>query len=159
MLLGNSYPKWTGSLTSRVEWKRLDFLVQAITRQGLTVFNSFRTSQSTLAGRYNNLKVNYWTPTNPSNTEPRPTSDSEFPPYGNTRAYEDGSFVKIQNITIGVSVPERLAGRAGAKSLRIYATAQNPFIFTKFTGLDPEGRTSAGTPPTRGLLFGASVGF
>ena len=159
VILGNTYPKWTGSFTSRLEWKRVDFSAQAVTRQGFMVFDDFRTGQSTLAGRYNNLKVNYWTPTNPSNSDPRPSSDQEFPVYGGTRGYEDGSFVKIRNITIGVTVPPELAKRAGAQSLRIYGTAQNPFTFTNFRGLDPEGRTSAGTPPTRGLLVGASLGF
>ena len=158
-ILGNSYPKWTGSLNSRADWKRLDLAVQVITRQGVTLANTFRTSQSTLAGRYNGLVVNYWTPANPSNTEPRPNKNQENPLYGDSRAYEDGSFTRVRNITLGVSIPPEFARRAGAESLRIYGTAQNPFTFTNFTGLDPEGRASAGVPSYRTLLVGANVGF
>jgi TonB-linked SusC/RagA family outer membrane protein len=158
-ILGTTYPKWTGSINSRVDWKRLDLSVQAITRQGFMVANTFRTSQSTLAGRYNGLAVNYWTPTNPSNVEPRPNKNQENPIDGGSRAYEDGSFTKIRNITLGFSVPQELARRTGAESLRLYGTAQNPFTFTSFTGLDPEGRASAGVPSYRTLLVGANLGF
>jgi hypothetical protein len=142
-----------------VDWNRFDFSVQAITRQGFMVRNTFRTSESTLAGRYNGIAVNYWTPTNPTGTDPRPDKDQENPRNGDARAYEDGSFSRIRNITLGVAVPSELARRAGAESLRIYGSAQNPFTFTKFTGLDPEGRASSGTPAYRTLLVGANVGF
>lgn len=158
-ILGNSYPRWTGSFNSRVDWNRFDFSIQAITRQGFMVQNTFRTNQSTLAGRYNGLAVNYWTPANPSSTEPRPNKNQENPLYGGSRAYEDGSFSRIRNITLGVSLPAEYVRRAGAESVRIYGTAQNPFTFTNFTGLDPEGRTSAGTPSYRSLLVGANFGF
>ena len=158
-ILGNTYPKWIGGFNTRVEWKHLDFAAQAITRQSFTVQNLFRTDNSTLAGRYNGIAVNYWTPTNASNSDPQPNKNQEFPIFGGTRAYEDGSFVKIRNITMGVTVPAQLIQRTGARSLRIYGTAQNPFTFTRFTGLDPEGATSAGTPPYRTFLVGANFGF
>jgi TonB-linked SusC/RagA family outer membrane protein len=158
-ILGNSYPRWSGSLSSRVDWNRFDFSLQAITRQGFMVRNTFKTSQSTLAGRYNGIAVNYWTPTNPTGDEPRPDKDQENPRNGDARAYEGGSFSRIRNITLGFTLPAEFARRAGTESLRIYGAAQNPFTFTRFTGLDPEGRTSAGTPSYRTLLVGANVGF
>ena len=158
-ILGNNFPKWTGSYNSRVEYRALDASVQVYTRQGFLVDNQFRTSQSSLAGRYNNLAVNYWTPTNFSNTDPRPDKNQEFPVYGGTRAYEDGSFVKLRNVTVGVKLPSRYVQSIGAQSLRVYATGVNLATSTKFTGLDPEGRTSAGAPPNRSFLLGANFGF
>jgi TonB-linked SusC/RagA family outer membrane protein len=158
-VLGNTFPKWTGSFNSRVDWRRLDFAVQVITRQHFLQQNKFRTDNSTLAGRYNGIKVNYWTPTNPSNTDPRPNKNQESPPFGGTRAYEDGSFTRIRNITLGVTLPDRYAVRLGAERVRLYGTAQNPYTFTSFTGLDPEGRPTAGTPAYKMFLVGASFGF
>jgi TonB-linked SusC/RagA family outer membrane protein len=158
-ILGNSYPKWTASLSTRVEWKNFDLSAMAITRQGYKVENTFLTSQSQLFGRYNNLKVDYWLPTNPSNREPRPNADQEFPIYGGTRAYQDASFIKIRNITLGFTVPTAWAQRFRAQSLRLYATAQDPFMFSDFVGLDPEGRTGAGTPSYRTLTFGLTLGL
>jgi hypothetical protein len=158
-ILGNTYPKWTGSFNSRVDYGRVDFAVQLVTRQGFTIANLFHTDNSTLAGRYNGLAVDYWTPTNPSNTEPRPTKNSEFPVNGGSRAYEDGSFTRVRNVTLGVRIPDGYIQRLGAESLRIYGTAQNPFTFTNSTALDPEGRANAGVPAYRSLLLGANVGF
>jgi TonB-linked SusC/RagA family outer membrane protein len=158
-ILGNTYPKWTGSINSRLDYGRIDFSVQLITRQGFMIANTFRTSQSTMAGRYNGIAVDYWTPTNPSNTDPRPYKNQEDPLYGSSRAYEDGSFTRVRNITLGFAVPERYMAPVGAQSLRLYATAQNPFTFTTSTTLDPEGRASAGVPAYRTLLLGANVGF
>jgi hypothetical protein len=158
-ILGNSYPRWSGSVSTRVDWSRFDFSMQAITRQGFMVRNTFKTSQSTLAGRYNGIAVNYWTPSNPNGDEPRPDKDQENPRNGDARAFEDGSFTRIRNITLGVTLPPGLARRAGTESVRIYGSAESPFTFTRFTGLDPEGRTSAGTPSYRTLLIGANIGF
>ena len=158
-ILGHTYPKWTGSFNSRVDYKALDVAVQVVTRQGFLIDNTFRTSNSTLAGRYNGLKVDYWTPTNPSQTDPRPNKNQENPTYGGTRAYEDGSFTRIRNITVGFRLPKRFLTPLNAETVRIYGTAQNPFTFTNFTGLDPEGRNSAGTPSYKMFLIGANFGF
>src|SRR5262249_14780158 len=56
-ILGNSYPKWTGSWNTHLDYGRLDFSLQMITRQHFMIQNTFRTSNSTLAGRYNGIKV------------------------------------------------------------------------------------------------------
>lgn len=158
-ILGNSYPSWTGGWNTHLDYKRVDLSVQTITRQHFMVQNKFRTDNSTLAGRYNGLKVDYWTPTNPSNSDPRPNKNQESPTYGGTRAYEDGSFTRVRNITLGMSVPERYLDRFGAQSLRVYGTLQNPFTFTRSTVLDPEGRASAGAPSYKMFLVGANFGF
>jgi TonB-linked SusC/RagA family outer membrane protein len=159
VILGTTYPKWTGSLSTRLEWKSLDFSAMAITRQGFMVSNAFLTTHDRLDARYNNVKRDYWTPTNPSNVNPQPNYDQEGPINGGLRGFEDGSFTKIRNITLGYTVGNRYLSRVGAEALRIYGTAQDPFMFTKSSVLDPEGRTSAGSPSYRTLLVGASVTF
>jgi TonB-linked SusC/RagA family outer membrane protein len=159
VILGTSFPDWTGSVTSRFDWKGIDLSVMAVARVGFMVHDEFRTSQNQLFGRYNNLRVNYWTPTNPSNTDPRPNADQEFPPNGGTRGYEDGSFLRVRNITVGYTVPGGQVGPFRARSLRVYATALDPFLFTKFRGLDPESRTSPGVPSYRTVLMGLTLGL
>jgi TonB-linked SusC/RagA family outer membrane protein len=158
-ILGNTYPKWSGSFNTRVDWKRFDIAAQVVTRQGFMVQNQFRTDNSTLAGRYNGIWVNYWTPTNPGGTDPRPNKNQESPIYGGVRAYEDGSFTRLRNVTLGFTLPPALTNRVGSDKVRIYGTAQNPLTWTNFTGLDPEGRTSAGTPSYKMFLLGATFGF
>ncbi|HEX2716534.1 MAG TPA: TonB-dependent receptor [Gemmatimonadaceae bacterium] len=159
LILGSNYPEWTGSVATRLDYRGFDFSALVVTRQHFMVNNTFRTSQNQLFGRYNNLRVNYWTPTNPSNTDPRPNEDQESPPFGGTRAYEDGSFVRVRNITLGYTVPDQWRRQVRARSMRLYLTAQDPFLFTKFKGLDPESRTSSGVPSYYSLLGGVNIGL
>ena len=158
IILGNTYPSWTGGFSSRVDYRRFDLSAQAITRRGFMLRNNLQRDNS-LAGRYNGPAVDFWTPTNPSNTSPRPDKNTESPYYGESRGYEDGSFLKIRNITLGASIPAQFIQRVGAQSLRIYVTAQDPFLFTNTTVLDPEGQTGSGVPSYRTLLIGGSFGF
>jgi TonB-linked SusC/RagA family outer membrane protein len=157
-ILGNTYPTWGGSVSSRVDYRGLDLSVQAITRRGFMIRNDLQRG-NTLAGRYNGPAVDFWTPDNPSQTAPRPDKNTENPYFGDSRGYEDGSFVKIRNITLGANVPVRLIQRTGAQSARIYFTAQDPFLFTSTSVLDPEGATGKVVPIYRTLLIGGSFGF
>ena len=158
MILGNTYPKWTGSYSTRIDYKFIDLGAQAITRQGFMIRNDLARGNS-LAGRYNGIKVNYWTPENPSNDAPRPDKNTESPYFGEARGYEDGSFVKIRNITVGATVPQRFLSRVGAQSLRLYFTAQDPFLFTDTDVIDPEGATGKVIPAYRTLLIGGNFAF
>jgi hypothetical protein len=158
VILGNTYPAWTGSLSSRLDYRGFDVSFQAITRRGFMVRNDLQRG-NTLAGRYNGPAVNFWTPSNPSNEAPRPDKNTENPVFGDARGYEDGSFLKIRNITVGANVPSRYLARVGASSARIYFTAQDPWMFTNTTVLDPEGQTGKGVPIFRTLLLGGSFGF
>jgi TonB-linked SusC/RagA family outer membrane protein len=159
VILGNTYPRWIGSLNNRLDWNGFDFSILAAARIGYTFFDSFATSTDQLYARFGNLDTNYWTPENPSNTSPRPSAGREGPLYNNSRGYVDGSHWRIRNISLGYSIPPTVLGRFGANSMRIYATAQEPFIFTDYVGYDPEGG-HFGTPPTaRTLLIGTNVSF
>jgi TonB-linked SusC/RagA family outer membrane protein len=169
VVLGSPFPDWIGSLSNRLDWKGFDLNVLATARQGFMLNSWFHSSLNQLFGRYNNLKVDYWTPTNPSNTNPRPNRDQESPLNGGARAYRDGSFVRVRNVTLGYAIPPRLVGRVGAQSARLYFTAQDPFIFTKYDGFDPEAGSGnvnadgnvdgAATPNFRTLLVGLNLGF
>jgi hypothetical protein len=58
--------------------------------------------------------------------------------YADAVRYFNGSFVKIRNITLGYNLPRGLFGKTGISSLRIYGTADNAFIFSKYKLVDPE---------------------
>ncbi|MDQ2665531.1 MAG: SusC/RagA family TonB-linked outer membrane protein [Gemmatimonadota bacterium] len=158
IILGNTYPVWTGGLSSRMDYRNFDLSFQAITRQNFLLRNDLIRGAS-LAGRYNSPLEDYWTPSNPSNTAPRPDKNTESPFFSESRGYQDGSFVKIRNITLGGRVPERYISRIGAQSLRLYVTAQDPFLFASSTVLDPESQTGSGVPSYRTFLLGGSFGF
>jgi hypothetical protein len=75
--------------------------------------------------------------------------------YSGTRLYRDGSHWRIRNITAGYTFNPQLAGRIGAGSLRIYGTAQDPYIHSDYIGIDPEVGGAVPTPRT--LLIGTNI--
>lgn len=70
----------------------------------------------------------------------------------------------VKTMTLGYTLPKTLTNKFLVEKLRVYFTAQNPFIFTNYTGIDPEAAkvNSAGNPETNGSGFGTpsvSPGF
>jgi len=160
-------------MTNRFYYKGFDLSVFLYTRQGGMIRSLFHSNYNNLFGRYNNLDVDYWTPNNPTNAYPRPNQNQEFPVYGSSLTYFDGSFVKVRNITFGYTLPQSIVSRLKLESVRIYASAQNPFIFasyrSRYKGIDPEfartpsaGRErtaelDAATPSSKLILFGLNI--
>ena len=68
---------------------------------------------------------------------------------------EDGSFLRIANITFGYSLPKSLLKKVFAENLRLYASANNLYTFTKYSGFDPEVSTRNGSGTTPGVDWGA----
>ena len=136
VILGNPFPKWTGSITNTFVYKDFDLSIFIYTRQGEFKFSKFHNElQNEYLGEINQLKVDYWTPENPSNTFYRPGFNT-----GNKGLllYKDFSFVRVGNITLGYTLPSKWISKAKLSEARIYFTAINPIIFTDYTGLDPE---------------------
>ncbi len=138
-IIGSPLPKWIGGITNTFSYKGLDFSFMLYSRQGSMIYSPFHHSNFAREwnGRYNKLNVNYWTETNPSNEWPAPNNTG-----GRAReelkAYVDASFVRVQNITLGFSLPSTVLNRLNMSSLRLYVTANNPLIFTDYAGFDPE---------------------
>lgn len=156
VILGNSYPKWTGGITNRIAFRNLDLSVFATVRTGYSIFNGIGSVQT---GRYNMLNLPYWTPERPSNRYPQPNIANEVIPFQSTLWYESGSHVRVRNITLSYTLPASLAGRWGARSIRIYGQAHDPFLFTDYQGYDPESGTTANTPSATRFMLGATIGF
>jgi hypothetical protein len=127
VILGNTYPTWTGALSSRIDYRGVDLSFQAITRQHFMIRNDLIRG-ATLAGRYNSPFEDFWTPNNPSNTAPRPDKNTENPYFYESRGYEDGSFVKIRNITLGGTIPSRARSRFSRRASACGASAATAWV-------------------------------
>ena len=139
-------------------------------------------------GKRNGLKVDYWTPTNPSNWFPMPqTTISPVSTAWTTLGYYDASFLKIRSINFGYTFSNKLIKKIEAQAIRFYLTLDNVGIlfspYYKQTGIDPEGTgvgnqgvanpgnirantrgngtitIGAATPPTRTFTIGANISF
>lgn len=122
-----------------------------------------------LNGRYNGAKVNYWriigedengNPiSNHSNEAPRPNIDFENPNYISSLYKEDASFLRIGQVTLGYTLPKTLLQTVGIQKLRVYATVQNAYVFTGYSGTDPESGGDFNEPMPRTYLFGVNLSF
>lgn len=153
-------PDWQGGFNTRVAYKGFDLGIVGIFRKGGILISTIHGPNGYLnlmTGRRNNIKVDYWTPTNTDAKYPNPAGpiSGDNPKYASTLGYFDGSYLKIRTITLGYNFNHSLLKNSAAK-LRMYFTAQNPFVlfspFNKESGLDPE-TNSAGNENT------ASGGF
>jgi TonB-linked SusC/RagA family outer membrane protein len=152
-IIGDSYPAWEGSLANRVSYGGFDLSALVTAKWNYTFIDG---TPRNYFGRYGNIAdMNYWTPTNPTNANPAPTTGAVSRLYASTRLYTNGSHWRIRNITAGYTLDPRLAGRVGASSLRIYGTAQDPYIHSDYVGIDPE--ISGAVPTPRTLLVGTNI--
>lgn len=166
--IGSEIPDWSGSITNRISYKGFDASIIVYARIGQTLRSGFHANNNQLAGRYQQIKVDYWTPKNPTNEFPQPNKDQEFPVRNETLLYFDGSFVKIRNINFGYSFPTSITKKLRMESLRVFSSIQQPKIWStymsKYNGVDPEVNESASTgggitPATKVVTIGLNAKF
>ena len=166
--IGSEVPDWTGSVTNSFSFKGFDLSVMVYARIGQTIRSGFHTNNNPLAGRFQQIKVDYWTPKNPTNTYPQPNRDQEFPFYNSTLLNFDGSYVKIRNINLSYTFPNNLTQKMRIASLRLFTNIQQPKIWSSYmsrhNGVDSELNegNSIGdgiTPSTRIITMGLNVKF
>lgn len=173
VFIGNHYnfPSWQGSLNNRFTLGAFDLSVLATARWGYTVSNGFIQAYSNLQGRFNGRDVDYWTPGNPSNANPRPSAGGRGT-YGSSSFYQDGSHLRIRDVTLGFRMPQTVVQRLGGQTLRLYVKAQDPFLYAPhFDGWDPEAgfnigdgnqtfsQPDVGGPSYRTFFLGADLSF
>jgi TonB-linked SusC/RagA family outer membrane protein len=155
IIVGDSYPNWVGSLFNRVSYKGFDLSALVSAKIGYTFIDGTPRSYTGRLGVIGDM--DYWTPENPTNKNPAPNLGQVERLYATSRLYTDGSHWRVRNITLGYTFGQRLARRIGASSVRLYGTAQDPFIFTNYAGNDPE--VAGAAPTVRTLLLGSNISW
>lgn len=153
-IIGDAQPDFTFGLTNNFSYKNFDLSIFINGSVGNDIINIPRELLSLFNGQYNSIgkALDRWTEDNPSRTISRAKTDpatvfsSEF--------VEDGSYVRLKNITLGYTFPSRWVKALGISGIRLYASASNLWTITHYTGYDPEV-TSADNALTAGTDFGA----
>jgi hypothetical protein len=192
-IVGDFQPDFIAGMTNYFRYKDFDLSFVLFGRFGQTVVCTYLSADGGgngypffLNSRVEQLKVNYWTPRNPTNEFPQPDAGVDGLQYTSTLSYQDGSFIKLRTIDLGYNVSSKVLSKAKIQSLRVYVSAQNPFILWSplvkaGLGLDPEGNGTGnaiqtqgggvgsvptraitvgmGVPPTRQILFGINLKF
>ncbi|WNH11946.1 SusC/RagA family TonB-linked outer membrane protein [Thalassobellus suaedae] len=165
---GSGQAEFEAGLNFDLTYKNWDLTVQSYLSYGAELFNGARFFAYT-QGRH--LDQFYqWSPQNPN---------SDIPSFRNSEAtesvrarsdywLEDGTYLRIRNITLGYSLPKELIDKLSISSVKFYVTGFNPFTFTNYTGYDPEvggnGISTRGVdrgnyPVARRFVLGAKVKF
>jgi len=112
-----------------------------------------------------------WTPTNLDATQPRANGlDPNVNRRVSDRFIEDGSFIRLQNLSLGYTLPRKILEGKGFSSLRVYASGQNLWTQTEYSGYDPEigsfnqnplitGIDNGRFPVARSFTFGLNASF
>ncbi len=149
-VLGSPLPSWVGGLSTTFTYKNWNLSVSLYTKQGVFLYSPFHREFTDFNSKQI-LDVPYYMRENPytearySNTYPQPAYMGQYwgedaEAYGYPGFNKDASFVRLQNITLGYNVDPSALERLGIgiNSLRIYANALNPYVWTGYTGYDPE---------------------
>ncbi|WP_246474704.1 SusC/RagA family TonB-linked outer membrane protein [Pedobacter roseus] len=153
-VLGHYNPSWTGGLTNTFGYKNFDLSIFIIARYNFLI----ATGAEALQGRFAQRVVDYWTPTNPTNDYPAPNyASASGDQYVSALNYQDASFIKIRNISLGYNFSANLAKKLTLSRLRVYAQAINPgLIHSNVSWIDPD---LGGSTFNRGFVFGINASF
>ena len=134
IILGSHNPDFIASIGNTFTYKNfeLNFLVY------FRVGGLYRVPRPGLVGRYQSNKVNYWTPTNPSNDYQQPTQTSDIPLNWEALTYRKATFARFKNITLTYRVPKNITDKLHMTGFSIYASAVNPILIHKHSDYDPE---------------------
>ena len=170
-VIGNGNPKSFVGFNNTFNYKgfELGFFFQG--SLGNDILNFGRFDLYNLNGNNNQSAevINRWSPTNPSNSIPRANSQGGQRIFSSFQV-EDGSYLRLKNISFGYDIPQKLLGRLSLSKVKIYIAAQNWITFTSYKGYDPEvsrfgtsstsqGMDYGGYPSAKTLLVGLNVKF
>lgn len=166
VVAGSYLPTYTYGLNFTLNYKKFDFSVDTYGVGGNKLYNGKKAQRFGGENVEYDVLNNFWTPSNPNAANPRPFNEV---PRSSTYYIEDGSYLRINNITLGYTFPKFFDQ---IDKVRLYATAINPFIFTKFSGYSPElsGNNNADPlgsagieldayPTNKTFLLGLNVSF
>jgi hypothetical protein len=192
-IIGDFQPNLVAGMTNSFAYKGFDLNIVLFGRFGQTIAATYLSADGGAAGypfflnsRVNQHKIDYWTPDNPTNAFPQPDASRDAQLYTSTLTYRDGSFIKIRTIDLGYTFKKSMVEKLKLQSLRLYVSAQNPFILWSplvrdGLGIDPEGNGTGnavnsnagggspvqtraitvgmGVPPSRLFIFGVNLNF
>jgi TonB-dependent starch-binding outer membrane protein SusC len=180
--IGSPQPKFFGGLNLDGTYKAWDINLYFYGSYGNKILNYVESNLESFAKRgsegADNVSreyyLNHWTPSHPSDRYaralPNGGDNSSLNNVPSSVWIEDGSFLKLKNLSIGYTLPASLLNRFSISRVRLYVSSQNLFVITKYTGLDPEIGMQGGSatqngvdngtyPSSRYFTFGLNVTF
>lgn len=141
--LSHLEPKFTFGFNNRIEYKNFDLSLLFVGSYGNDVVNEFRKYNITMNGNWTPSQAAFdqrWRGEGSSNSIDKPSvnSGSSIRDYANSLWVENGSYLKLRDITLGYNFSSALLKSIKISAIRIYVSAQNYITFTNYSGYDPE---------------------
>ncbi|MFC7348541.1 SusC/RagA family TonB-linked outer membrane protein [Chryseobacterium zhengzhouense] len=163
VFFGSYIPTYNYSVHLGFTYKNIDFSIDGYGAGGNKIYNGLNSTRIGGENVSQYMFNNRWTGEGSTNTNPGANRDVEASNY----YLEDGDYFRINNITLGYNFKDAIQG---LRNLRVYLTAQNPFIFTKYEGYTPElnsngdpygttGVELSAYPNLRSFILGVNVEF
>lgn len=157
-ITGNYLPDFTYGYSTSVKYRSFDFSLALQGVYGNEIANINRRYLANMEGNANQLSIakERWLSSDSpgsGNVYKANRSATGMNSVISTWHIEDGSYMRIREITLGYTLPKKLLKRIGISNLRIYGSAFNPFTFTKYSGYNPEVSTDS-SPIMQGVDYG-----
>lgn len=172
-IIGNPHPDFTFGFQNSFSYKNFDLSVFLQGSYGNDVFNAVNRSLTAGNRTFTNQLpsvLDYWSVDNPNASSPRLARNDTPNINISDRYIEDGSYLRIQNITFGYTLPSDAMEGIGISNLKFFAGVQNLYTFTKYSGYDPEvgalnqnpllsGVDNGRYPSSKTYTFGVNIDF
>jgi len=172
VVIGNPHPDFTFGFQNSFKYKDFDLSIFLQGSYGNDVFNGVNRLLTAGNRTFTNQApsvLDFWSVDNPNASSPRLARNDTRNIEISDRYIEDGSYLRIQNVTLGYNLNSEITDKIGL-NLRVYGSIQNLYTFTKYSGYDPEigsfnqnpllkGIDAGRYPSPRTFTFGVNVEF
>ena len=173
-VIGNAQPKLFGGFTNRISWKGIEVSGFFQASYGNSILNltnqTLLNSGADIQSNQSRKALQRWKKEGDITSVPKYVYQSTYNNFLSSRYLEDGSYVRLKNVSVGYNLPKKWISRYKVSNLRVYASGTNLWTLTRYSGPDPEVSTLDGSTTAQGIDFftfpqvktvivGLSVGF
>jgi len=173
MILSRFEPKFTFGFGNSISYRNFNLSFLFVGSYGNDIANEFRKYNITLNGKWAPTREAYnnrWQESKGANMFDKPSANSgnDIRDYANSLWVEDGSYIRLRDITLAYDFPSKVTNALKISSLQLYISAQNLFTITNYSGYDPEAGWQAATingwdrgnyPATKAVTGGVRINF
>ncbi|WP_219932457.1 SusC/RagA family TonB-linked outer membrane protein [Perlabentimonas gracilis] len=174
VIIGDANPLHTGGFTINARAFGFDFLAALNWSYGNDIYNANKIEYTSTSKyhsrnmltimesgeRWNNLREDGTISNDPEELTAMNANTTMWSPFMSRFVFtdwavEDGSFLRLNTLTLGYTIPKELLSRVSIDNLRVYVSGYNVFLWTNYSGFDPEVSTRRSTPLTPGVDYSA----
>jgi TonB-linked SusC/RagA family outer membrane protein len=155
-IIGSAQPDFIWSINNNFTFRNFDLsiFINGVFGNKILNANRFELESGNGLSNASTALLNRWTETNPSNEYPRANRNADYL-HMSDRYLENGSYIRLQLVTLGYNLPESLSGKLGIEHAKIYVTGKNLLTITNYTGFDPEAGRFGQSNIRQGYDYGA----